>query len=334
MGGLARRVSYVEAFKNKYKDKIPALHVDVGHIFSDEPFLVDANVLSEEVVVMNDWMVKGFNQFKLDAINLSFRDLIYSKKIFAKDNYDTRVKETPFLAEMLSANTITGAEATDKLNLPKPYVIKEITGKRLHNTSGGNTYKVGFIGLTQPGVDDKTGFSVEDPLQKIKQILPEVRTKVDLVVVLGYMPLEMAKQLAQENQDIDVIIVANDMTQPPVGQREGNTVIVYATHQTKALGELRLYLDEKGKVTDYFNRQVALDSLIPDQTTAAEVVKNSKAEIDQARAKVEEARKSATGTPGLVKNGNTLVQTNGAMPTPIEPKTQDIINQNSNKPKH
>jgi 2',3'-cyclic-nucleotide 2'-phosphodiesterase (5'-nucleotidase family) len=279
---------------------------------------------------MNDWMVKGFNQFKLDVLNLSFRDLIYSKKILAKDNYDTRVKEMPFITGMLSANTTTGTEATDKLNLPKPYLIKEVAGKRLHAPGGSNNYKVGFIGLTQPGMDDKTGFVVEDPLQKIKQVLPEVRAKVDLVVVLGYMPIEMAKQLAEENQGVDVIIVANDMAQPPVGQREGNTVIVYATQQTKALGELRLYLDEKGKVTDYFNRQVALDSIIPDQPTAAEVVKNSKTEIDQTRAKVEEARKSATGPPGLVKNGDTLIQVNGAMPAPPEPKTKDIINQHNN----
>src|SRR5207244_7323264 len=48
--------------------------------------------------------------------------------------------------------------------------------------------------------------------------------------------------------------------------------ITYAYNQTKYIGELRVYVKGDGSIENQLNRYVALDSVIPDDTGAEEVV--------------------------------------------------------------
>lgn len=234
---------------------------------------------------MNNWMLKGFSKYPFDVANLSFRDIRFSGIALAKDQYENHLKETPILSGMVSANMIP-AKDLDQTVAPNPYIIKEVKGPRFGNKP---MIKVGFIGLTEPGPGGRTGFIVEDPLQKIKTILPEVRAKVDVVVVLGYFPPNIAKDLATQNPDIDIIIGGNGAVLPPTAQREGKTVIVYSMNQTKQLGELRLYFGPEGKITDYLNRYILLDTAIPSPPEIVKLVEDSKAEITAAKVKAEAA---------------------------------------------
>lgn len=280
-GGLARRMSYVTAFKDKYKDNIPALHVDVGHVFSDEIDAQQPEALRADALVMNDWMLKGFSQFRLDAINITYRDLLYSTKVMAKDKYETSSKESPMLTDLISANALPNPQQ-DKVSAAKPYVIREVKGQRL----GSKAFKVAFIGVTEAGPTDKTGYTIQNPIEMLKKVYPEARAKADLVVVLAYTPLEVTKELIKQVPDIDVVIAGNATVAPPPPQREGKTIIVYATNQTKSLGELRLYLDGSGHIADYLNRYIVLDALIPDQTEAAKMNLEAKAAIDSTKAQM------------------------------------------------
>lgn len=281
-GGLARRAKYVEAFKEKYKDTIPLLHVDIGHLFSEDLAANKPETLRDDVLVMNQWILKAFSQFKLDAVNFGFRDLLYGKVVLEKGKYDAQVKETPMLGEMISANIIPAVDLNRNVAL-KPYVIREVTGKRFGSKT---SLKVGFIGVSEPWPGGNTGFVINDPVEKVKAILPEVRSKSDLVVVLAYCSLGVSREIIKQNPDIDVLIAGNAVPLPPPAQREGKTIFVYSVQQTKSLGELRLYLDSDCKVKDYLNRYILLDTAIPDQAEAAKVVANAKAEIDVVKAKI------------------------------------------------
>jgi len=274
--------------------------VDAGHLFSDDPDLTNPELLRGDALLGNGWMLKGFSKYKFDAANLSNRDLRYSGIMLAKDKYEERVKETPLAGEMLSANIIP-AKDLDTAVAPKPYVIREVSGKRF--PGGKPVLKVGIIGLTQPGPGEKTGLVIQEPLKKIKEILPDVRKQADLVVVLAYMPLDMAKQLAKENQDIDVIIGANASHPAPPAQKEGKTVIVYAESQTKSLGEIRLYFNREGQVGDYINRYISLDASIPSEPEAA---------------KMNETAKADQGAPQPVPQGTLLPQTQVAPPALVK----------------
>lgn len=277
-------------------------------------------------MLANNWMLKAFSQFKLDAANLGEPDLRFAREILAKDKYDNRVKETPAAGEFISANTVPAAVENAPL-APKPYVIREVTGKRFPN--GKRTLKVGFIGLTEPGETGLPAFTVASPTEKLKAILPEVRKQADLVVVLAYMPQELTKQLAKENPDIDVILAAYNLPQP-TAFREGKTIIAYAYQQTKSLGELRLYLGDDGKVSDYLNRYISLDSSIPDNKEAAQIMAASKSEVDAAKAKVDAAEAArAQATVGQPAN----VPAKPIGNAKIEPLTSEIIKAQQKKGK-
>ncbi len=277
--------------------------MDVGHLFHEEyGSALPQGELRADVEIMNRWMLRGFSRFKLDAANLSYQDLYYCTYSLNSSRLPELIKEAPLAAELISANAVPAAG--QPITAPKPYIIREVSGKRLKSP-----LRVGFIGLTEryPGVvNPNSGFTIEDPLKRIRQVLPEVRSKADLIVVLAYVNQETARKLAQENPDIDVILAANQMAQPVEAMREGKTIIAYAWQQTKSIGELRLYMDSSGKVVDYINRYLALDKSIPDQPEAAQMVAESKAAIAAAKAKVDAAI-NASGRLGSGKPVNQYV---------------------------
>lgn len=258
--------------------------MDVGHLFHED-YGSPQSRLREDVELMNRWMLRGFSRFKLDAANLSYHDLYYCTYSLNNTRFPELIKEAPLAGELITANAMPSAG--QPITAPKPYVIREVHGKRIKSP-----LRVGFIGLTEayPGVvNPNSGFTVEDPLKRIRQVLPEVRSKADLIVVLAYVNQNTARRLAQENPDIDIILAANQMAQPPEAVREGKTIIAYAWQQTKSLGELRLYMDSSGKVVDYMNRYLALDKSIPDQPEAAKMVAEAKTTIAEAKARVDAA---------------------------------------------
>lgn len=273
--------------------------MDVGHLFTEDVVFNKPETLRDDALVMNEWMLKGLSEFKPDAINFSHRDLLYGKVVLDKEKYEAQVKETPILGEMISANIIPAVDI-NKITPLKPYVIREVKGKRFGSKA---SVKVGFIGVTEPWPGGTTGFVINDPAEKVKAILPEVRSKADIVVVLAYCTLGTARQIMKQNPDIDVLVAGNSVAAPPPAQREGKTIFVYAVQQTKSLGELRLYLDEEGKIKDYLNRYIVLDTAIPDQTEAAKIVTNAKIEIDASKAKVAQEEEELMKQAEPIQNG-------------------------------
>ncbi|MBL8152512.1 MAG: hypothetical protein JNN15_21565, partial [Blastocatellia bacterium] len=118
-------------------------------------------------------------------------------------------------------------------------------------------------------------------------------------------------QMARENPGIDVIIGANEMHLPVPAMREGNTVICYAWHQTKSIGELRLYIDSQGKVKDYLNRYISLDKAVPDQVEALKIVEASKKDIQEAQKRIADRFDVAGKTvPTILSTGQPKKPTN------------------------
>src|ERR1051325_2205883 len=121
MGGLARRVSYIKAFKHRSNLEVPTLFVDAGNLFSDDRFT--ANQLPGEVMTKNRWVVKGYGDFNHDAANISYSDLPYLAELMKKDGFDARLQEMPFIGRLISANV---QPADDQHKAPAPYVIREV----------------------------------------------------------------------------------------------------------------------------------------------------------------------------------------------------------------
>ncbi len=271
MGGLARRVSYIKAFKLMSNLEVPTLFVDAGNLFTDDRFAADR--LPAEVMTKNKWVVKGYGDFHHDAANISYSDLPYARELFKKDGFDNRVEENPFIGRLVSANI---QPTDDQHRAPNPYFIREIT---LARGVPGKKLKIGIVGFTEgkptgPNQHEflYAGYRIEDPFEAAKKIIPELKQKVDFIVALAYMPQDMTQRLASENPDIDTIIGARQVSNQNEVQHFNRATITYAFNQTKYLGDLRIYMREDGSIENQVNRFIGLDSDIPDDPSAVEVV--------------------------------------------------------------
>ncbi|HKP12262.1 MAG TPA: multiheme c-type cytochrome, partial [Blastocatellia bacterium] len=224
------------------------------------------------VMTKNQWVVKGYGDFHQDVANISFNDLPYVAELLKKDGFDKRADEFPFVNRLISANV---EPADDSHKAPQPYLIREVS----LNRASGKTLRIAFVGLTEgkpTGPNQResayAGFRINDVFETAKRVVPEARKKADMVVVLAYMPQDMAQRLASEVQDIDTIIVGRQMSQMNEPEHFGRATITYAYNQTKYVGELRYYLRGDGSVENQVNRYVPLDADLPDDPQAAQVV--------------------------------------------------------------
>jgi 2',3'-cyclic-nucleotide 2'-phosphodiesterase (5'-nucleotidase family) len=257
---------------------VPALFLDAGNLFTDDRFSADQ--LPADVMTKNKWVVKSYGDFNHDAGNVSYADLPYMAELLKRDGYDERIREYPFIKKLVSANI---TPLSDLHVAPEPYLIREITLKR---GAPGKTLRVGILGLTMPKpveggarLNEYAGFRIGDPFEAAKRVLPELDQKTDLIVVLAYMPLLDAQRLASENLQIDSIIYARENHDRPEVQHFGRAKLVSAFHETKYLGELRVYMNGEGVPQNQTNRYVELDSVIPDDPKASEAVTAAHAEF-------------------------------------------------------
>src|SRR6185503_3214433 len=186
MGGLARRVSYIKAFKNRSNGEVPTLFVDAGNLFTDDRFSADQ--LPVEVMTKNKWVVKGYGNFHHDVANISYLDLPYLAELFKKDGYSKRVDEYPFIERLVSANI---TPVGDQHRAPVPYIIREIALKR---GAPGQKLRIGIVGFSEAkplGAKDKeelyAGFRINDPFEAARRVLPELKQKTDFIIALAYM---------------------------------------------------------------------------------------------------------------------------------------------------
>jgi hypothetical protein len=271
MGGLARRVSYIKAFKLRSNTEVPTLSVDAGNLFTDDRF--SANQLPAEVMTKNKWVVKGYGDFHHDAANISYLDLPYVGELLKKDGFDKRVEDYPFIERLISANI---HPMSDQHRALAPYVIREITLKR---GAPGKKVRVGIVGFSEPkptGPNQSepvyAGFRIDDPFEAAKKVLPELKQKTDFIIALAYMDMGAAQRLASDNPEIDTLIGARQTSNREEPQHFNRATITYSFNQTKYLGELRVYVRGDGSIENQINRYIALDSLIPDDPAAQEVV--------------------------------------------------------------
>ncbi|MBO0719178.1 MAG: hypothetical protein J2P41_00010 [Blastocatellia bacterium] len=284
LGGVARRMGYIDAFR-KRSPQAAILQLDAGYIFSD-----DANAakdgLREDARLMDDWIIRANEIINLDIVNLSYRDLPYASSFLAPD---ARLK--PDKTTFISAN-IKPVESGGKRIAPAPYVIKEVTGERLKRP-----VRIAFIGLSDQEPDDlkdevaRSGFVIKDPLAAAKAALAEVRDKADVTAIVGFLSLPTINKLARENDDLDLIIAADERGLVLEPKQVNNALIVYAAKETKHLAELRFYTDAEGLIDRFTARYVELDEIIPDDPQMAEITKRVRTELDvvQRRLAEEEA---------------------------------------------
>lgn len=303
MGGLARSVSYIKAFRYRSSGEVPTLFVDAGNLFSDEHY--SGSHLPESILIKNKWVLKSYDKFGHNAANLSHYDLAFAAELFKKEGFEQRTREYPFIKKLISANIHPASSA---LESPVPYSITEITLKR---GKPGQRIRIGIVGFTElkplgatDSVNEFAGFKIENPFEAAKRVIPELKQKVDMIIALVYMPQVDAQKLAGENPEIDTVIAARQTNGLTELQHFNTTTVTYAYNQTKYLGELRYYVKSDGSIENRVNRFVALDEAVPDEPSAAEVVSTAHNEFTGEQNKAAAQSSATVSKTGLLTNTN------------------------------
>ncbi len=201
--------------------------------------------------------IEAMNRLGYQAMSLGERDLTLAVSALRQ-----RVGEAKF--PILSANVLakdSGQRVCDA------YTVLDVQGR-----------KVGIIGVTgQPVANATSPYTVTDPLQALRGVLPEVAGKSDIVIVLTSATAAIRREIAKSLPDVDVIVSAGEEMISPAEVGAAGGVIVQA-HQSTAghaglrLGILRLAFDSANKRSQYAFDALSLGPEVPDQQAVADWV--------------------------------------------------------------
>ena len=185
----------------------------------------------------------------------------------------------------VSANIVwqdTGTPIVD------PYVIVKTP---LRDGAKTRDVRLGFIGLTafNPTFQkqDPKGRRIvtSDPVAAATAIVPQVRAKADVVIVLASLELDGARNLARKVKDIDLILGGQGALQTraddfPEDSQFGRTRVQYIGDQGKNLGEVRLTFTDKRAVASVSRAVVGLTREWPDEPALASLMSTTKEAVN------------------------------------------------------
>ncbi|MCX5839531.1 MAG: hypothetical protein NTW71_13615 [Deltaproteobacteria bacterium] len=130
--------------------------------------------------------------------------------------------------------------------------------------------------LQIPGWDDVKGFEITSPEAVLKRLLPEVRGKADLVILLSQLYEAKTRALMGAVRGIDAAIFSKrDYRVKP---SEENVILLRAESEGMALGRVTVTLDDK-RVPQVVNRRsVQLGDSVPDNVEILGLVEAYKKE--------------------------------------------------------
>ena len=211
-----------------------------------------------------------------DALNLGSSEFIFGKEFLERTRSHVSF---PYI----SSNLLSGGS---RLPWTREYIIKEIGGIR-----------VAILGVLNPDVlrklpdqEQVKGLEVIPPEAALNKLLPEVRGKADLVILLSQFDVKKTLALVKAVKGVDVAIssASDDVSFPPATDKE-TAVLLQTGSQGKTLGLVKFTLDEKRELRESDRRYIGLDNSVPDNAEIARLVgKHKKA---QETAQQEKTRK-------------------------------------------
>ena len=195
-GGLARQASFIDSTRLRYGD--PVL-VDAG----------DWSAAGPEGAAKAPFFMGMMQSLGYDAVTVGELEFVHGYRHFLQ-----RAKGYPKLA-------IVQANVRDRASgalVWKPYVVVKKQGVRVAIA--------GLLGRTIPLGAAQDSLAVEEPLAVAAKLVPEMRKKADLVVVLAHMGRVDAEDLAAQVPGIDVLVIGHQAPLLFTSRRVNETVSV------------------------------------------------------------------------------------------------------------
>ncbi|HEX6790608.1 MAG TPA: multiheme c-type cytochrome [Candidatus Krumholzibacteria bacterium] len=176
-----------------------------------------------------------------DAVGIGETDLNFGLGTLSKD---ARAYRLP----LVCANLVAKVDSVKIRGKGEEYAAAERLGTAFppYRIVAKNGVRIGFIGVMSPATKfvreaaDAITYSLEDPIAAVQKVLPEVREKSDIVVLLAHMDQIEAQHFAEAVPGIDVMVLGHDTAGRPIGApiEVGKTRIVRASYQGQNIGQL------------------------------------------------------------------------------------------------
>lgn len=195
VGGAARRATLIRRLRASITN--PTILVDSGDTFTRGP-LTNAYEGIADVEAMNavgyELAAIGNNEFKAKD-GAEINDAAGAQAALLQV-----VKRSRF--PWLCANATN--EKGTYLEGVLPYVVRTFNGVR-----------VGFVGLTAPrsaAYPQTKGWTISDPIEAAKTVIPEARKHCDVLIALTHIGVDLDKELAAKTTGIDAIVGGDSHT--------------------------------------------------------------------------------------------------------------------------
>jgi len=242
-------------------------------------------------------LIEGMNALDYQVVNLSLREL--------QHGYDTlqqRQKKARF--EFISSNVVwqdTGAP------IVAPTAIRKVA---LRDGARTREVRLGFLGLTR----NDPAFTKEgpggrrivtvDPIAAAEKLLPALRQKADVVIVLAALELPEVRRLPKQVKDIDLILGGGSAEQTraddfPEDTQFGKTRVFCVGDQGKFLGEVRLFFTPQKGISTTQRSLIGLTREWPEEPALQKLMEQTKIAVNDFNRAQAEAGNPFNGTPAL-----------------------------------
>ena len=228
-GGLARRATLINEYRSKYKSM---LLLDAGDLF---PVVAPKE--------QAEYVLKAMNLMGYDAMAIGDQEFNYGKEFLQQV---MQRASFPFIsATIVYKEPDRGTHESGSGNyntrlFTKPYIIKEVAGLKILIT--GVISERAFIFFPKDKIE---GLTILEPVPALKEILFELKPRVDLVILLSHLGETSDEKLAQQIEGIDLIVGGHDQVLIEKPVRIGRTIIVQAGKNGEHLGEITLKINTK-----------------------------------------------------------------------------------------
>ena len=245
-GGVARRATRLK-FERQQAAHMMVLDAGDSLIGDSDPALKTLGATS----------VEALNRLGYDAITLGPLDLV-----IGAERLRARIQEAKFAVVAANVRLADGGGY-----LAQPYVIRAVGG-----------HQVALIGLA-PQAEGK-GLVITAPLATLREIMTEVTSQADIVIVLSHAGVEVDRAIAAQVPDVDVVVTGEASAPLDLWRKEdGGVPILHADvalpgHAGRNLGKAVLQFDAEGRLTDIQWSRTTLGPQIPSDPAMLEWVRS------------------------------------------------------------
>lgn len=179
-------------------------------------------------------MVDLFNQAEYDVVTIGNNEGLN----FTQEQLSQRYRGANFQVVIGNLLNQTSLETPE---WAKPYAVKQI-----------NQCRIGFLGVTAPYQTYRlNNYQIIDPLDSIQDCLVQLKQeKVDVIVLLSHLGLDVDREIAERFSDIDLIIGGHTHHLLTQGEWVKQTLLTGAGRYGDFIGEVILEWDSDHKQLD------------------------------------------------------------------------------------